>query len=1023
MNPISLTLKGVYSYKEKQTIDFRELTSDHLFGIFGAVGSGKSSILEAITFALYGKIERLNSKGLKYNMMNLSSNEMFIDFTFQANNGEFYNTISHNKRNSKKHGDVNSVNRSCYRLDSANPELKIPITAEDIESVIGLSYENFKRTIIIPQGKFQEFLKLGTKDRSNMLEEIFELKKFNLFYKVQSLISKSLTRKSEIEGSLTQIGTINPDAQQQLTVEIETTVKSILDKSSEKGKREVQKNILDQLKKSLEEIESIKEQLKILENRRIEVELKRNLLEQYRTFITAFKPIIEQKISLEHQLDELNKTIQFKDESLKNTINAIEAIQNQLIELTPAFESRAILLEKATDITHLVEIKRQQNLAIGVDKKFEEIAKNRVVKIANQEAKSVAIKQLEEQLELLKKQSIDINTLNEAKSWHVLKDKIITEGKEKSERVKLLHDEIVKIDGDIKTLLIEVNIEPSEDFDQILNAISSQIEVQKRLLETLEPEISELKLAQQLSSFSNTLHEGKPCPLCGALEHPNIQVHADVSTLLLEAQKRQKSLEVSIEKGNKIHTQLKGKQEQKIGIIQKNELAQLELEKQREEFKEHENRFVFDEKFKVKSWIEAEIETYKRNSASISTKENELKNLRETLESTTKEIAFIEEELHLITLQKTEFSTIIKQRTEALKHLFPTNFAYKTEIELIQIGEDFTQKHHSIEKLFESLTQKRIELKSEQSEGEGMLKELNNQLTKLNTLKLEISNKLIETQNKYPQISSEVILLFTTSPLNIEQEESAIKQFDEQNIALKASLKTLEDKNTNSHYDAEQHNQLIEQISLYGEQIQLETEKKGQLEKQLEFLTKQLSEHQQLITELDKLSNRIGDLSKISGMFKGNGFVNYVSTYYLENLCKEANKRFIKLTNGHLELTLSSDNSFDVIDHLNNGYIRSSDSLSGGQTFQASLCLALALSDAINRKSNIQQNFFFMDEGFGSLDNQSLHTVFQTLQALRLENRIVGLISHVEEMKQEIPKCLIISNTDERGSRIGFSWK
>jgi exonuclease SbcC len=235
MNPISLTLKGVYSYKEKQTIDFRELTSDHLFGIFGAVGSGKSSILEAITFALYGKIERLNSKGLKYNMMNLSSNEMFIDFTFQANNGEFYNTISHNKRNSKKHGDVNSVNRSCYLLESANPELKIPITAEDIESVIGLSYENFKRTIIIPQGKFQEFLKLGTKDRSNMLEEIFELKKFNLFYKVQSLISKSLTRKSEIEGSLTQIGTIKPDAQQQLTVEIETTVKSILEMRGRKG--------------------------------------------------------------------------------------------------------------------------------------------------------------------------------------------------------------------------------------------------------------------------------------------------------------------------------------------------------------------------------------------------------------------------------------------------------------------------------------------------------------------------------------------------------------------------------------------------------------------------------------------------------------------------------------------------------------------------------------------------------------------------------------------------------------------
>ncbi len=211
MIPITLTLKGVYSYKEKQTIDFRELSSDHLFGIFGTVGSGKSSILEAITFALYGKIERLNSKGLKYNMMNLSSNEMFIDFTFQANNGNYYNSVSHFKRNSKKHGDINTGSRSCYRVDEHDFDSKTPIASEELERVIGLTYENFKRTIIIPQGKFQEFLKLGAKDRSSMLEEIFDLEKFNLFYKTQSLINKYLTRRSEIEGSLATLGALNPE--------------------------------------------------------------------------------------------------------------------------------------------------------------------------------------------------------------------------------------------------------------------------------------------------------------------------------------------------------------------------------------------------------------------------------------------------------------------------------------------------------------------------------------------------------------------------------------------------------------------------------------------------------------------------------------------------------------------------------------------------------------------------------------------------------------------------------------------
>jgi exonuclease SbcC len=124
-----------------------------------------------------------------------------------------------------------------------------------------------------------------------------------------------------------------------------------------------------------------------------------------------------------------------------------------------------------------------------------------------------------------------------------------------------------------------------------------------------------------------------------------------------------------------------------------------------------------------------------------------------------------------------------------------------------------------------------------------------------------------------------------------------------------------------------------------------------------------------------------------------------------------------------MSLELADDNTFQVRDFMNGGKVRSVKTLSGGQTFQAALSLALALADSIQNFTDSAQNFFFLDEGFGSLDKDSLDIVFDTLKSLRKENRIVGVISHVEEMQQEIDTHLRIVNHEERGSLINVSWE
>jgi exonuclease SbcC len=143
---------------------------------------------------------------------------------------------------------------------------------------------------------------------------------------------------------------------------------------------------------------------------------------------------------------------------------------------------------------------------------------------------------------------------------------------------------------------------------------------------------------------------------------------------------------------------------------------------------------------------------------------------------------------------------------------------------------------------------------------------------------------------------------------------------------------------------------------------------------------------------------------------------------HLQQLCNAANERFYKLTQQKLRLEVSESNNFLVRDFMNNGQLRSVKTLSGGQKFQAALSLALALADSIQIHSKSKQNFFFLDEGFGSLDNESLGMVFETLRSLRKENRIVGIISHVQEMQQEIDTCLNIVNDEETGSRIEANW-
>ena len=221
MVPVSLKLKGVFSYKNEISIDFTKLTRNYLFGIFGRTGSGKSTILESIMYALYGEVSRLYNTRQTYNMMNLSSQEFAIDFIFE-HKSETYRCIVTAKRKKKNHSETDTpefryfksiANSEKSTLSTPQSPIKtdwLPIKDFKAKDILGLEANHFRKTVIIPQNEFQEFIQMTTTERIRMIKDIFVfLEKFDLDQKTRKLVDDCNLQMALKQEKLREIETLN----------------------------------------------------------------------------------------------------------------------------------------------------------------------------------------------------------------------------------------------------------------------------------------------------------------------------------------------------------------------------------------------------------------------------------------------------------------------------------------------------------------------------------------------------------------------------------------------------------------------------------------------------------------------------------------------------------------------------------------------------------------------------------------------------------------------------------------------
>lgn len=225
------------------------------------------------------------------------------------------------------------------------------------------------------------------------------------------------------------------------------------------------------------------------------------------------------------------------------------------------------------------------------------------------------------------------------------------------------------------------------------------------------------------------------------------------------------------------------------------------------------------------------------------------------------------------------------------------------------------------------------------------------------------------------------------------------------------------------HLSDEEFAEKEQEFETSKQELSLSNESLIELNTELSRLKNSLKEKSEILEEKQILEKRHENLRTLAELFKADGFVQYVSSIYLRQLCDQSNFRFQRMTKNQLSLQLNDKLDFEVVDYLNEGRSRSVKTLSGGQSFQVSLSLALALAENVQLRSVSDKNFFFIDEGFGTQDSDAVNIVFETLMQLQKENRMVGIISHVSELQEKIPMSLHVDNDAERGSLISSSWE
>lgn len=1156
MKPIKLEVKGLNSFIDKQVVDFQKLTERGLFGIFGPTGSGKSTILDGITLALYGDIARKSS-----NYINTNCDSVYVSYEFQIAGKEVkrYRVDREFKRDNKSGGIRNKSSKIIDITGGIEDVLedKAKAVTSKCEEIIGLKLDDFMRTVVLPQGKFSEFLKLEGKERRNMLERLFNLRKYgdDLSSKLSSEIRKEKDKMNVLEGQLKGYEDISEESLKEKEEEInEVNIsiknKEVLLKQIRKEFEESERvwNTQKELRDKKDEEESLVSKSDDIESLKEKVEAS-NKAEKVIVFVDNFEEVLNEIHKDELKFRDLNKKLEelvsakeenklkFEDITKKRE-DKLPDLRLKKEKLLESEKEREVLFQIKSDGVRLKEIcKKIFDERTKCDLKLNDIEGNE--KNLNQELKvkeerkedlfvdEEVKEKINNGLFILNSYENLFKQFNEVKDEEVELKKYInelTEDKKKAEEdLKEKLEYLNKINSELEELLkespgdsdsiLEKQIKLGEyreklnKYREIKNSLEESLKIKnnfedklkefesKKLL--LEKEVKDLRdyinkveVEELAHKLRESLIEGECCPVCGSIHHEldnvekiNLDISKEKRTLLesseeklkeltLEFSKTEATLEYETKKSNELNASIK-----EIGDVKEEKLKELEeefnnlkvkvnafktkkenLEKELEKIKEEKNNLenIFnkaevilcekivrekelaskvkelEKELKLKNSeldiikAEVKIEDIKLESELIAKKdkekvllEKEIKNLRVQLEESNKlkeELRGKRDKLKDEYLEQKSLLDgkvqVYREKERMIKEALNGLIDSSVTIE----GIDIKGLLKNVQLEIEDIEKSYLRLSEEKEKLEKLFINVNQEVAiiqeRLNSLKLRKESEEKKVNVALNEEGFKTIAEVKESILSKDGKEKFkvfIDEYDKNLIKVRANIELLIKKLDGRSLSEEEWKEVLNKKEESEKSLKLAQELRVKLITELESIKKKLEEQRDILEIKTKQEHKLALLSDLEKLFKGKKFVEFIAANQLKYISIEASKKLKDITNGVYGLEVDENGKFIIRDYKNGGAERDASTLSGGETFLASLALALSLSSQIQLKGTAPLELFFLDEGFGTLDDNLLDVVMTSLERLHNERLSVGIISHVESIKNRVPVKLILT--------------
>lgn len=1042
MKPFKLMMQAFGPYAKKEVIDFTKLGNRTMFVISGKTGSGKTTIFDGISFAIYGKAsgEDRNGSELRSQFAE-DATQTEVSLKFSLRNQTYYIWRSPQQEKRKARGDGYTTVGAKAELyiinDEGNKQLlaaNVRDVDEKIKEIIQLDANQFRQILMIPQGEFRKLLTSDSKDKEQILQRLFHtqlykqmeeqlkdeatsLKKYvETKVEERSLALKSVYQTENYELKLALDEDVINDVK--ILTLLENEMLKMQQSASELfSKIEELKKERDEAKKKVDDAETLLNQFA----NRDRLKKEREELLSKKEFFDEMKEEIDKayKASRLDQQDQLCHRIKKEYDSLKQDfLNvkvqleqihiALEKAEKQLKMEEEKSEERAKVSDDLIRITSLKDevytlAKRQQELLL-LEKEYKEIE-------AKHARTKKQVTQMEDEL-LLKR--------NEQKKLEELQLEVLKSEKE-LDYLSNTVEKLTKLHSYLNKASMAQQI--SEEKSKLYENASARLEDARNTLSTIESKWQ----VGQASLLAKSLVHGAPCPVCGSTQHPNpthsyedFPTEKDLKSARNEVERLEREnrlaetsmLEV---KANLSHLQ-GAIEEQRSDLVMS--ISDLTLQNvagtlNHYQIKQNEKSLQIKEK-------KTQVSQLSQIEKKIANIENKIKQERSNIEQ------FAEKEKELAK-NYTEKNTSLQN---SMKNI-PSN---------IRKIEDYDQKvrllinhKQQLERAFESANQQVQELKEKQS-GVRASKE------KLEDLLAKSEESLSEEREKFLSMLSEEGFSGYKQFSLAKRDIKTIKQLEQQVQNYREELRSVSDR----------YNEIVDRLSdLEPPQIDLLKQQFIDLEKLINErslthtnLLMSIRHNGEVIEKVKSINHSIKEaeekykiIGHLSDIARGQNtyrmtFERYVLASFLDDILQVANLRLTRMTSGRYHLLRKTDRSKGniqsglelLIFDQYTGQERHVKTLSGGESFKASLALALGLADVVQQHAGgVSLETMFIDEGFGTLDPESLDQAIESLMDIQNSGRLVGIISHVPELKERIDARLEVY-TSQTGSTTQFQF-